>query len=106
MYLVFVLKNEIIHQTSCSHTSKQNEVAERKQRHILDVAITLMIHMSVPKYLWFDDVLSACYLISRISSSILNKRSLFSYLYANKNPFSMTPRVFEFTYLFRTCFLG
>ena len=47
----FCSKNEIIHQTSCFHTSQQNGVDERKHRHILDIARTLMIHMSVPKYL-------------------------------------------------------
>ena len=57
----FCSKNEIIHQTSYSYTSQQNGVAERKHRHILDVARTLMIHMSVPKYLWPDAMLSTCY---------------------------------------------
>jgi len=42
-------------------------------------------------------VLSVCYLINRMLSSVLNKRSLFSCLYANKTPFSMTPRVFGCT---------
>jgi len=32
-----------------------------------------------------------------MSSSILNKRSSFSYLYANKHPFYMTPRIFGCT---------
>ena len=44
-------KNEIIHQTSCSHTSQQNGVDEHKYRHTLDVARTMMIHMRVLKYL-------------------------------------------------------
>ena len=48
---IFCSKNRIIHQTSYSHTSQQNGVAERKHRHILDVARTLVIHTSVPKYL-------------------------------------------------------
>ena len=57
-----------------------------------------MIYMSVLKYLWSYTVLSACYLINRIPSSVLNKRSPFSCLYANKTPFSKTPRVFRCTY--------
>ena len=95
---IFFSKNDIIHQTSCSHTSQQNGIARRKYRHILDVAGTIMIHMSVPKYLWSDTMLSACYLINKMPSSVLNKNSSFSYLYANKTPFSVTPRVFEGTY--------
>jgi len=45
-----------------------NGVVERKHRHILDVARTIMAHMSVLKYLWYDHdaVLSACHLINRI----------------------------------------
>ena len=88
----------MISQTSCSHTSQQNGVAERKYRHILDVARTLMIHMSV--------VLSACYLINRMLFSFLNKRSLFSCLYANKNPFSVTPCVFGCTCFVQDLSLG
>ena len=55
----FCSKNEIIHQTSYSYTSQQNGVAKRKYRHILDVARTLIIYISIPKYLCSDVVLSA-----------------------------------------------
>ena len=57
---IFCCKNEIIHQTSFSHTSQQNEIAERKHKHILDVARTLMIHMSVSKYFYCVECLSFC----------------------------------------------
>ena len=43
----FCSKNEIIHQTFCSHTSQQNRVAERKHRHILYVARTLMQYLEI-----------------------------------------------------------
>ena len=33
----------IIHQTSCPYTSQQNGVAERKHRHLLDMACTLLV---------------------------------------------------------------
>jgi hypothetical protein len=38
----FCADRGIIHQTSCPHTSQQNGVAERKHRHLLDVARTLL----------------------------------------------------------------
>ena len=44
---LFCAKHEIIHPTSCSHTSQQNSVDERKHRHILDVARTMMMHMNI-----------------------------------------------------------
>jgi transposase InsO family protein len=56
----------IIHQTSCPHTSQQNGVAERKYRHVLDIARTLLIHHKVPSSYWGDAVLTACYLINRL----------------------------------------
>ena len=74
---LFCSKNGIIHQTSCSHTSQQNGVAERKHIRILDVARTMMIHMHVLKYLWADAVLSACHLINRMPYSVLHGKNSF-----------------------------
>ena len=39
----------IIHQSSCAYTPQQNDVAGRKNRHLLDVARSLMFQMDVPK---------------------------------------------------------
>ena len=41
----------IIHQTTCPGTPSQNGVAERKNRHLLEVARSLMFQMNVHKYL-------------------------------------------------------
>ena len=71
---IFCSKNGIIHQTSCSQTSQQNKIVERKYRHILHVARTIMFHMHVLKYLWSDVVLSACHLINRMPSSVLSEK--------------------------------
>ncbi|KAL0302731.1 UNVERIFIED_CONTAM: Retrovirus-related Pol polyprotein from transposon TNT 1-94 [Sesamum angustifolium] len=60
-----------LHQTSCPYTSQQNGVAERKHHHLLDVARTIMTHMHVPKSYWGDAVLTACYLINNMPSTVL-----------------------------------
>jgi len=75
--IYFLFQNGIIHQTSCSHRSQQNGVVEGKNRHIPHVARAIIIHMSVPKYLWSDAVLSACHLINRMPSSVLDKKISF-----------------------------
>ena len=63
----------ILHQTSCIHTSQQNDVAERKHHHILDVTRTIMVEKQVPKYLWSHAVLTAVYLINRMSSTPIGR---------------------------------
>jgi transposase InsO family protein len=48
----FLASNGIEHQTTCVNTPQQNGVAERKNRHLLEVACSLMFTMNVPKFLW------------------------------------------------------
>ncbi|KAK8935456.1 hypothetical protein KSP39_PZI013609 [Platanthera zijinensis] len=87
----------IVHQTSCSYTSQQNGVAEQKNRHLLDVARSLMLHMHVPKVYWNFAVSTACFLINRIPSSVLQNATSFSLLFPSAQAFPLTPRVFGCT---------
>ncbi|KAL0746003.1 hypothetical protein Bca101_101497 [Brassica carinata] len=74
----------ILHQTSCPYTPQQNGVAERKNRHLMEVARSMMFQMSVPKRFWSDAVITACYLINRIPTRILEDKALFEVLNNNK----------------------
>lgn len=67
-----LVEKGIHHQTSNVYTPQQNGVAERKHRHILDVARSLMFSMNVQKYLWGEAVLTATYLINRMPSRVLD----------------------------------
>jgi hypothetical protein len=42
----------ILSQCSCPYTPQQNGVAERKNRHLLDVVRTLLLDSSVPSQFW------------------------------------------------------
>ena len=68
-----------LHRSSCIDTPKQNGLAERKNRHLLEVARALMFSTNVPKHFWGDAVLTACYLINRLPSKILNYQTPLSY---------------------------
>jgi hypothetical protein len=68
----FFLQNGIIHQSSCPNTPQQNGVAERKNRHLLEVARALLFSSKVPNYMWGEAVLTAAYLINRMPSKVLN----------------------------------
>ncbi|WZZ64833.1 hypothetical protein YC2023_076203 [Brassica napus] len=74
----------ILHQTSCPYTPQQNGVAERKNRHLMEVARSMMFHTSVPKRFWSDAVISACYLINRIPTKILEDQAPYEVLNRSK----------------------
>ena len=82
----------IIYQTVCAHNTQQNDIAERKNCHLLDIIRTLMIHMHVPKYFWADAVLTACHLINRVLSSVLDDKTPF--FNSEKQSFNLPPKVF------------
>ncbi|RVX00496.1 Retrovirus-related Pol polyprotein from transposon TNT 1-94 [Vitis vinifera] len=67
----YLLENGIVHQSSCIDTPQQNGVAKRKNRHLMEVARSLMIASNVPKQLWGEAVLTLTYLINRMPSRIL-----------------------------------
>uniref|UniRef100_A0A1J3DVK1 Retrovirus-related Pol polyprotein from transposon TNT 1-94 n=2 Tax=Noccaea caerulescens TaxID=107243 RepID=A0A1J3DVK1_NOCCA len=82
----YLNKNGIIHQTSCPYTPQQNGVAERKNRHLMEVARAMMFHTNVPKRFWGDAVVTACYLINRIPTKILQDSSPFEVLNKTQPP--------------------
>ncbi|WZZ60344.1 hypothetical protein YC2023_060451 [Brassica napus] len=77
-------KHGIVHQTSCPYTPQQNGVAERKNRHLMEVARSMMFHANVPKRFWSDGVQTACYLINRVPTKILKNLSPFEVLNKSK----------------------
>ena len=92
----YIIKHGILHQTSCVDTPSQNGVAERKNRH-LETAKALLFQMQVPKHFWADAVSTACFLINRMSSSVLSGETPFHVLFPNKTLFPIEPRIFGCT---------
>ncbi|TYK01779.1 Cysteine-rich RLK (RECEPTOR-like protein kinase) 8 [Cucumis melo var. makuwa] len=68
----FLASKRLVHQNSCAYTPQQNGVAERKNRHLLEVARSFMLSTSLPSYLWGDVILTAAHLINRMPSRILH----------------------------------
>ena len=71
----FLIEKGIIHHSSYVDTPQQNGIAERKNRHILEVTRALMFSMNVPKHFWGDAILMATYLINRMPSKVLSYNS-------------------------------
>ncbi|GJX80998.1 ribonuclease H-like domain-containing protein [Tanacetum coccineum] len=70
----FCETNGVVHQTSCSFTPQQNEVAERKHRHLLNV-LRPSCSRGILLNMWTECVLTAVYLINRLPSVVLSGKN-------------------------------
>ncbi|CAH9097958.1 unnamed protein product [Cuscuta europaea] len=90
----FMTSRGMLHQSSCVHTPQQNEVAERKNKHLVDTARTLLLHSHTPPHYWADVVLTVCYLINRMPSSVIHNEIPHSVLFPTRELFPLPPYVF------------
>ena len=96
-FISFMSQHGILHQSSCAHTPQQNGVVERKNHHLIETARTLLFHYHVPFRFWGDVVLTTCYLINRMPSSVLHDQIPHSLLFPNQPLYFLPPRVFGYT---------
>lgn len=78
-----------IHEISCVHTP----VSERKHRHLLGVIRCLLFKMSVPKCYQPEALLTACSLVNRMPSLVLDNKTPYSILHPNKPLHNVKPKV-------------
>ena len=91
----------IIHQTSCAYTPEHNGVAERKNRTILEMTRAIMIESKVPKYFWPEAIATSVFLMNRLPTKILNKKTPLDILSTKtKVPqhLNLSPKVFGCTF--------
>ncbi|GKE14841.1 ribonuclease H-like domain-containing protein [Tanacetum coccineum] len=67
----------IIHQTTCAYTPQKNRMVERKHRHLVNVARSLLFQSGLPLSMWTKCVLTSAYLINRLPFCVLNGKSPF-----------------------------
>ena len=70
-FQAYLQRKGIVSQRSCPYTPQQNGVAERKNRHLLDMVRTLLLQSSVPPRFWVEALSTAVYLINRLPSQQL-----------------------------------
>nr|KYP77156.1 Retrovirus-related Pol polyprotein from transposon TNT 1-94 [Cajanus cajan] len=96
----FLSSQGILHQSTCPHTPQQNDITERKNRHLIETARSLMLNMNVPIHHWGDAVITACFLINRMSSSSLENQIPHSIIFPNDSLFHVSPRCLVVLVLF------
>jgi len=77
----FYAHKGIIHQTSCINTLQQNGIAERKHRHLLNMARALFLQAGLPYQFWGDAILASAYLINRSPTPILHGKTPYEKLF-------------------------
>ena len=68
---LFLSKHAHLHHSSCVDSPQQNGISEHKNRHLLEVARSLLFTVDVPKKFWGDAILTTYFLINRQPSKIL-----------------------------------
>lgn len=71
----------IQHRISCPHTPEQNGRVERKNRHIVEVGLSLLTHAHMPFKFWSYAFQTAAYLINRLPTPVLSNASPYHTLY-------------------------
>jgi hypothetical protein len=72
----FLTTHGIYHRVTCPHTPEQNDISERKHRHIMEVGLSLLAQSHLNTCFWIDAFQTAIYLINRLPSSILKHVSI------------------------------
>ncbi|KAB2598442.1 hypothetical protein D8674_001362 [Pyrus ussuriensis x Pyrus communis] len=77
----FLADKGILQLISCPYTPQQNGMAERKHRHILDTAITLLSASGLPSELWYFACAHSVLLINNMPCKSLSFSSPYLILY-------------------------
>ncbi|KAK8954800.1 hypothetical protein KSP39_PZI002048 [Platanthera zijinensis] len=93
-FSAFLASQGTLHQFSCPYTPEQNGLAERKNRHLLNVTRCLLLGSHVPKLFWSAALLTGTFLVNRLPCQPLAGRIPLSLLSPSRPLFPIPLRVF------------
>ncbi|KAI0494727.1 hypothetical protein KFK09_024870 [Dendrobium nobile] len=85
----FLRTNGIQHRIACPCTPEQNGVSERKHRHIVETARTLLHTASLPLNYWPDAMVTSVHLINKLPNSAINHKSPHEMLFHTRPDYTM-----------------
>src|SRR5215468_933128 len=71
-FIDYLLEQGIQRQQTCRYTPQQNGVAERKNRHIAEVARAMMNEKELPHYFWAEVVATAAYIMNQTPTAAVH----------------------------------
>ena len=77
----------IMHKFSCPHTHQQNGSIERKQRHIVEIGLTLLVETFLPMKFWGGSIHYCCAAYQFLANTLLNNQSPTKCLLSKKPPY-------------------
>ncbi|GJS68099.1 retrovirus-related pol polyprotein from transposon TNT 1-94 [Tanacetum coccineum] len=83
----FFQAHGVLHQKSIAHTPQQNGRVERKHRYLLDTARAIRLYGNLPLNIWDECILTATYLINKMSVKLLDWKSPFEKLYGKSSTY-------------------
>lgn len=79
-FTCFFQVHGITRQLTSAHTPHQNDIAEHKNRSLIEMARSIFIGASFPLQLWIEPVKASAYILNRITTCALNKLTPFEAL--------------------------
>jgi transposase InsO family protein len=80
----YLEEDGIKHEFSAPYTPQQNDVVERKNRSLIDMARTMLGEYKTPEQFWSEAVNTACHAINRLYLNRLLKKTSYELLTGNK----------------------
>jgi len=62
----FCQEHGIIHEVIAPYTPQSNDVAERKNRTLMNMVNCMLLSSDAPENLWGEALLSACFILNRV----------------------------------------
>ena len=94
----FLSSQGILHQSPCPYAPQQNRMVERKNKHLVEIARTLLLNANLPIHYWGYAVLIVSFLINRMPSLTLDNKICLSIISLNEPLYHVSSRVW--LYLF------
>ncbi len=61
---------------SCNYSSRQNGIAERKNRHIVEITRAMLNEKNLPNYFWVEVIATTFYIMNRTPTTVVHGMTL------------------------------